>query len=158
MGPSYHMPFCDCNAARLAPELLVPMGPSPYLRFCVQKSDFWSRITSLYGTQTTPVVLCMQDSVISTWITSLYGSLPSSVVIACKTANIGPKYNSLWVPDLTCRFVHAKRHDLHQKDKITWVPILICGFVRDFKTKTATLGLELHVSMGPRRHLLFSVR
>ena len=60
------MPFCDCNAARLVPELLVPMGPSPYLRFCVQKSDFWSRITSLYGTQTTPVVLCMQDSVIST--------------------------------------------------------------------------------------------
>ena len=121
--------FCDCNAARLAPELLVPMGPSPYLRFSVQKSDFWSRITRLYGTQTTPVVLCMQERVISTWITSLYGSLPSSVVIACKTANIGPKYKSLWVPDITCRFVHAKRRDLHQNDKITWVPTLICGFV-----------------------------
>ena len=43
-------------------------------------------INSLYGSQTSPIVLCMQNSVISNRITILYGSQPSSVVFACKTA------------------------------------------------------------------------
>ena len=49
-----------------------------------------TRINSLYGTQTSPVVLCMQNSMISTRITSLNGSHPSSVVFAFKTATLGP--------------------------------------------------------------------
>ena len=55
----------------------------------MQNSDFWSRITYLYGSQTSPVVLCMQYSVISTRTTCLYGSQPSSVVFAFITATFG---------------------------------------------------------------------
>ena len=75
-----------CKKAWLASESLVSMGPSPHVWFLDAKQRFWTRITDLYESQTSPVVLCMQYSVISTWITSLYGSQPSSVVFACKTA------------------------------------------------------------------------
>ena len=81
--------FCACKTATLALELLVSTGPRPHLCFCMQNSAFWTRITNLYGSQTSPVVLCMQYSVISTWITCLYGSQPLSVVFALKTAPFG---------------------------------------------------------------------
>ena len=44
--------------------------------FCIQKSDFSTRIASLYGSQTSPVILWMQNSAINTRITSLNGSQP----------------------------------------------------------------------------------
>ena len=59
--------------------------------FCKQNSEFLTRITSLYGYQTSPVVLCMQNSVINTRITCPYGSQPSSVAFGCKTATFGPE-------------------------------------------------------------------
>ena len=118
----------------------------------MQNSDFWTRITNLYGSQTSPVVLCMQYSVIRTGITSLYVSQPWSAVFACKTAHfgqefqvsIGPSphlrflhtkervlaqnYKSLRVPDLTCPFVQSKRPDLHQNIKSILVPGHFSGF------------------------------
>ena len=65
--------------------------PALIFGFSVLNSDFWSRITSLYGYQTSPVALCMQNGVISLRITSLDGSQPSSVVFGCKTATFGPE-------------------------------------------------------------------
>ena len=54
----------------------------------MQYSVISARITSLHGTQTSPVVLCIQNNVISGRITSLYGSQASSVVFALKTAHL----------------------------------------------------------------------
>ena len=154
MGPTHDLPFCACKPAWLASESLVSMCPSPHLwflhakqrildqnfkslwvpalicGFCMQSSAFLIRITNLYGSHISPILLCMQNSVICTRITSLYGSQPSSVVFACKIAALGLDNKSLLVPDLTCRFVHAKQSDLHQNDKFTWVPALICSFVQ----------------------------
>ena len=73
----------------------------------MQNSAFWTRVTSLYGSQTWPVVLCMYNSGLNIRITCLYGSQPSRVVFGCKTAPFGPNNKSLWVTDITCRFVHA---------------------------------------------------
>ena len=50
-----------------------------------------TRIDSLNGSQTSPVVLCMQNSVISTRNTSLHWSQPSFVAFAFKTAALGPE-------------------------------------------------------------------
>ena len=73
----------------------------------MQNSDFRTRITSLYGSQTSPMVFCIQNSDFRTRITSLYGSQtspcdlymhnitilngsqPSFVIFACKTATLG---------------------------------------------------------------------
>ena len=78
-----------CKTAWLASESLVSIGPSPHVWFWMQNSDFWTRITNLYGSQTSPVVLCMQYSVISNRVTYRYGSQPLSVVLAFKTATFG---------------------------------------------------------------------
>ena len=159
MGPRYNLSFCACKTAWLAPELLVSMCPSPHLwflhakqrildqnfkslwvpalicGFCIPNSEFWPRITSLYGSQTSPALLCNQNGLICTRISSLYWFQPTSVVFACKTAWLAseslvsmgpsphvwyldakqrlldPNNKSLLVPDITCRFVHAIQRD-----------------------------------------------
>ena len=141
--------------------------------FCMQKSVFWTRITSLYGSQNSPFILCMQNSVISTGITSLYGSQPSSVVFAFKTENFGPGLQVSKVPrhDLSfcaCKkawlapellvymgpsphlwFLHAKQRLLDKNYKSLWIP----AFINVLCMQTETFGTELHVSMCPRPHL-----
>ena len=117
----------------------------------MQNSDFWTRITSLYGSQ------------------------PSSVVFACKTATFGSELQVSMGPSLHLWILHAKQRLLDQNYKSLWVPALICGFCMQnsdfwiritslyesqpssvaFECKTATLGPELQVSMGPRPHLCF---
>ena len=57
----------------------------------MQNSMISTRITSLHGSQTSPVVSCMQNNVIRFRNTSFYGPQPSSVVYACKTATLGPE-------------------------------------------------------------------
>ena len=96
--------------------------------FCIQNSDFWNRITNLYESQTSPVVLCRQYSVISSRITCLYGSQTLSVIFACKTATFGAELQVFMGP----------RHDLS-----------FCAY------KTAWLASELLVSMSPISHVWF---
>ena len=74
MCPRYHVSFCACNPAWLAPELLVSMGPSPFLWFLHAKQRLLEQNYKSVGTQTSPVLLCMQISVISTINTGLSGS------------------------------------------------------------------------------------
>ena len=83
IASSHHLWFCACKTAPLGLELQVSVGQRPHLcffhakqrlydqtyksvgvpaltcGFCMQNSDFWSRITSLYGSQTCPAALCM---------------------------------------------------------------------------------------------------
>ena len=137
MGPRHDMSFCGCKTAWLATEKLVSMGPSPHVWFldakqwlldrnnkslwvpditcrCVhENSVIRTRISSLYVSQASsvvlsthncvlntktkrlswfqpsPVVLWMQNSDFRTRITSLCGSKTQPVVFACKTANCG---------------------------------------------------------------------
>ena len=128
------------------------MDPSPHLWFLNEKQRLWTRITNLYGSQTSPVVLCMQYSVISTRITCLYGSQPLSMVSGCTTAtfgadlqlSMGPRHDlsvcgckTAWLasevlvsmgPSPHVWFMHAKQLILDQNFKSLWVPALICGF------------------------------
>ena len=84
MGPRPHLLFCAIKRATLGPELYVSMGPCNHLGFMHAKQRILDQNSSLYGYQTSPVVLCMHNGVISTRITSLYGSLPSYVVLQAK--------------------------------------------------------------------------
>ena len=112
-GSRPHLLFFAFKTATLAPESLVSIGPSPHLwllyakqrlldqnykslwvpalicGFCNPNSNFRTRITSLYGSQTSPMVFCIQNSDFSTRITSLYSSQPSFVAFICKTATFG---------------------------------------------------------------------
>ena len=118
----------------------------------MQNRDFWSRISNLYGSPTSPVVLCMQNSVISTRKTSLYGSQPSSVVFACKTDTFGPELHLSICPIPHFSFYASKMAWL--VPRITtlygsqpWSVVFAC--------KIETFGPELQTSIGPRPHLSF---
>ena len=93
------------KTAWFAPERKVYMGSSPNL-----------------------VIFPLQNSDVRTRLTSLYGSKTSSVVLDANQRRLDRDNKSLWVPDLTCRSVQAKPCDLHQNDKSVWVPALICVF------------------------------
>ena len=177
MGPRHHLSFCACNTAWLAPESLVSMGPNPYLwflhakqrlfeqnykylcvpalicGFCIHNSAFWTRISSLYGSKTSsvvlsihncvlntrikrlyvyqpsPAVLCIQKSDFSTWIASLYGSPPSSVFFACKTATLWPDLQDCNGPRPHLWFLHENQQLLDRNCMSLWVLELTCDFL-----------------------------
>ena len=147
----------------------------------MQSSDFWTRTTSLYGSQPSPVVLCMQNNVISTSVTSLYGPQPSPVVIACKRATFGPELQvsmcprphlsfcackTLWLapellvfmgPSPNLWLLHAKQRLLHAENH-GWVlgPIETCNFSPNAAgLNAACLASEWLVSMDTSPHLWF---
>ena len=89
-----------------------------------------TRINSLYGSQTSPVVLCMQNSVISTRNTSLHGSQTSPVVLCMQTNVIILRITSLYESQTSPMFFFAfKTATLAQKLQVSMGPALICGFV-----------------------------
>ena len=92
----------------------------------MQNRDFWTRITNLYGSQRSPVVLCMQYSVISNRITCLHRCQPLTVVFSFKTATFGQEQQVSMGP----------RH-----------PLSFCACI------TECLASELLVSIIPSPHL-----
>ena len=118
----------------------------------MQNRGFWTRITNLYMSQRSPVVLCMLYSVISTRITFLSRSQPLSVVFAGKTATFGTKQRVPMGPRYPLSFCAWKTARFAPE-------ILVSVGLRPHLTfcacKTAYLASELLVSMGPRPHLWF---
>ena len=174
MGPRDDRSFCACTTAGLTSDLLFSMGPSPHLWFLHAKQRLWTRITSFYGSQTSPVLLCMHNSVICTKMTSSYGFQPSSVVLCMQNSDFRTSITSLcrWI-DPTCGFC-MQISDFWTR--ITSLcgsptsPVIFCmqnsmPSIRNtslhvsqpscvvFGSKTATYGSEKEVSMGPRHDL-----
>ena len=141
----------------------------------MQNSDFWSRITSVYGSQTSSVVLSTHNSVLSTRIKRQYGFQPSPVVLCMQTATLALELLISIVPCPHLRFLHANQRLLEQNYKSVWDPDHTCRLCMQdsvistwitslygslpssavFACKTATFGAELQVCMGPRPHLSF---
>ena len=117
----------------------------------MQNSDYWSRITSFYGSQTSPVFLCIQNSEISIRNTTLCGFQASPVVFAYKSdfwTRITSFYGSQTSPDNLCmhnNVISTRITSLYWSQPSSVV----------YACKIATFGPELKVSMGPRPHLLF---
>ena len=171
MGSSPHLWFCACKSATLAHEILVSIGPSPLLWFLHAKQRLLDQYTSLYGYQTSPVVLCIQNSVNSTGITSFNGFHPSSVVLCIQncgfTTKIACLYGSQTSPVVLC---------MQYSDLMTTIalvfgsqtsPVTFCtqtslpSLYRSqpssvfFACKTAPFGPDLLVCICPRPHLRF---
>ena len=107
MGPRHDLSLCECKTAWFASDSLVSMCPNPHLCFFfMQYSAFWTRISSLYGFQTSSVVFSTHNCELNTRIK-----------------------RTLLVPALTCGFVHAKQRLLDQSNKSLWVPDITCPCV-----------------------------
>ena len=104
------------------------MGPRHHLSFCACKTA------------------CLASEILVS-----IGPSPHLLFLHAKQRHLDQTYKSLRVPDLTCRFVHAIQRNYHQNYGIYESHPLSVGFA----CKTATLGLELQVSVGPRPHLWF---
>ena len=153
MGPRHDLSLCERKRAWFASDSLVSMCPNPHLcLFFMQYSAFWTRISGLYGSQTSsvvfsthncelntrikrlylyqpsPVALCMQNSTFWTRVTSLYGSQTWPVVLCMQYSVISTR--------ITC---------LYGSQPLSVV----------FACKTATFGAELQLSMCHSSHLWF---
>ena len=96
--------------------------------FPLQNSDFRTRLTSLYWSKTSSVVLNTHNSVLSTRIKRLYGFQPSPVVLCMQNGDFSLLITSLF---------------WSQPSSVV------------FAFKTATLGLELQASVGARNDLSY---
>ena len=96
IGARPHLSFCSCKTAHFGPEFQSLWVPSLICSYCMPNSEFWTRITSLYVSQTLPVLLCMQNSLICTRISSLYGFQHSSVVMSTHNSVLNTRINRLY--------------------------------------------------------------
>ena len=128
LGPRPHLWFFAFKTKWLASEILVSMVPALICVFCMQNSDFWIRINSLYGCQ------------------------PSSVVFACKTATLGQGLQVTVGPRPYLWFFAFKTATLAPELQISIglsLHLWLCAF------KTASFAAEILVSMGPWPQLSF---
>ena len=128
-----HLWTCTCKTSWLALEKLVSMGPRPHLWiFALQNRDIKTTIkttiTSLYGSQTSPVDLWIQNSVPCLPLELLVSMCHSPLLWFCafKTATL-----ALQLQGSMCPCPH----------------LLFC------KRKIAWLAPKLQLSIVPRPHL-----
>ena len=74
-------------------------------------------------------VFCIQTSDFSTRITSLYGSQPSFVAFTCKRATLGSELQVSMGPSPPLWLLHAKQQLWDQNYKCLWDPDFNYGFV-----------------------------
>ena len=85
-----------CKTAHFCPEFQSLWVTALICSFCMPNSAFWTKITSLYGSQTLPVLLCMQNSLICTRISCLYGFQHPSVVMSIHNSIPNTRINRLY--------------------------------------------------------------
>ena len=151
MGPSPHLWFLHAKQRLLHRGCKFLWVPALICGFCMQNSDIWIRITSLYGSQTSPVGLCVPNVDIMTRINSLYRSQISPVVFCMQNNMISTRITSLHgsqtLPVVLCmqnNVISIRITCLYWSQPSSVV----------FACKTASFGSELQVSMGPRLRLL----
>ena len=132
MGSSSHLWFCACKTATLGLELQVSAWwIDPTCGFCMQNSDFWTRITSLYGSQT-----------LHLWFS------------ACKTACLASELQVYMGPSPHLWFLHAKQRLMEPELQVSMgeSQTSSVGFVHENQRRFWT---EWQVSMGSKLHLWF---
>ena len=92
----------------------VPALTFFFFFFFIQNSDIGTRLTSLYGSQTSSVVMSKHNSVLSPRIKRLYGFQPSRVVLCCKSATLAHELLVSVGPSPHLWFLHAKQRLLYE--------------------------------------------
>ena len=96
MCPSPHLWFLHAKQRILDQNFKSLWVPALISGFCMPNSEFWPRIASLYGSQTSPAFLCNQNGVICTTTSSVYWFQPSSVVLCLQISDFRTRLTSLY--------------------------------------------------------------
>ena len=116
----------------------------------MQNSDFCSRITSLYGSQTWPVVLWMQNSDFRTRITSLCRWIDPTCGFYMQNSDFWTRVTSLYGSQTWLFILRIYNSGLNIRITSLYgsQPSSVV-----FACKTAWLASESQVSMGPSPHV-----
>ena len=142
IGPRPHLTFCAFKLTWLASELLNSMGSSPHLWLLHAKQRLLNQNYKSLLDPALICVFCMQNNNFRTWITSLYGSQTSPMVFSFKTATLAPESLVSIVPTPHLLLLYEKQRLLDQNYKSLWVPALICGLCMqnsNFRTRITSL-------------------
>ena len=112
IDPSLRLLICEWNRVLRSRMMLVYCSQPSSVVLCIQNSDFSIRITSLYGSQTSPVGLWMQNRV---WIDPEW-RLPIGPSLnlwfwALKTATLASESIVSMRPSRHLCLLRAKQHD-----------------------------------------------
>ena len=166
MGPSPHLWFCAFKTATLAPQLQGSIFPLHHQHqnnksvlvpaliggFCMQKSDFRTIITSLYGSQTSPVDLCMKTACLPQEFLVFTGPRPRLGICECKTACLAPEWQVCMGSSPHLWFCALKRATLVPDLQVSLGPTTHLWI---FTNIAACLAQEYQVYMGCSPHLWF---
>ena len=118
----------------------------------MQNSAFWTRITSLHGSQTSSVVLSTHNFVLSTRMKRLYWFQPSPVDLCMKNSDFRARISSLCRSKTTPDVFACKTATSGPEEQVCMDPrhdLSFCG------RTTVCLTSELLVSIGPSPYLWF---
>ena len=117
--------------------------PALICGFCMPNSEFWPRITSLYGSQTSPALVCNQNGVICTRISSLYWLQPSSVVLCLQNSDFMTRLTSLYGSQTSSVVLSTHNSVLSTRiNRLYWFqpsPVVLCMQNSDFRTRITSL-------------------
>ena len=97
--------------------------------FCIHNSAFWTRISSLYGSQTSSVVWAYITACLTQEYKDYMCSSPRLWFCACKTATLALELLVSMGPSPHLCFLLAKQRLLDQNNKSPLVPDITCRFV-----------------------------
>ena len=142
----------------------------------MQNSDFRTRLTSLYGSQTSSVVLSTPNSMLSTRINRLYWFQPPPVVLCNQNSDFWTRITSLYGsqtwPVFSCMYKSVistritRLYGFQPSSVVLWIQnsdlmtTIACVYGSQtspaiFACKTAWLASELPVFIGPSPHVWF---
>ena len=112
MGPRFQLPFCSCNAAWVASELLVSMGPNPHVWFldAIERLFGPKKQVSISPRHNLSFCACNTAWLAPELLVSM-GPNPYLWFLYSKQRLLEPNNKSLKVPDITCRCVHVIQRD-----------------------------------------------
>ena len=144
MGPRHDLSLCECKTALLASDLLVSMCPNPHLCFFfMQYSAFWTRISSLYGSQTSSVVLSTHNCELNARIKIQYWIQPSPVALCMLNSDFRTRITSLRGPQtspvLLCMQNSVICTKMTSSHGFQPSSVILCMQNSDFRTRITSL-------------------
>ena len=153
MGPSPPLWLWHTKQRLLDQNCMSLWVPDLIYGFCIQNSNFTSRIASLYGSQTSSVVFAFKTATLppelqvsmaprphlwfcafkTAWLAAellvSMGPRPQLSFCACKTTRLASDLLVSMGPSPHLWFMHAKQRLLDQNYKSVWVPHFVWWFV-----------------------------
>ena len=121
--------FVHAKQRDLHQNIKLTWVPASTCCFVHAKQRLLKQNYSVYGSQTSSVVLSTHNSVLSTRIKRQNGFQPSPVVLCMQTTTLALELLIFIVPCPHLRFLHANLRLLEQNYKSVWDPDHTCRFV-----------------------------